>query len=125
MRLKSNKAFSLIEVLITVGILSGAIIYIFRAFTASLDSSRFSQHISLGCYFAEDTLWQIEQANRFNNTLPLIGEQKIQDKDFKYSYEIIDTAKAALKDLKLKVSWKENLRENDYSFECLTNLLTH
>jgi len=128
MRLKFNKSFSLIEVLITVGIVSGVIIFIFRCFAASLGMSLFSQHISLGCYLAEDKLWQIEQAWQ-NNTekLPRPGVEKIQDRDFKWDYEISDSdpdaTNTTLKNLKLEVSWQENFREKDYSLEFFTTLL--
>ncbi len=123
---KSNKAFSLLEVLITVAILSTAIVFVFQSFTASLSSSKFSQNITLACYLVESKLWEIEQKQK-QDTKPLEpaqGAEKIQGRDFNWSYEIkeLDSALPELEQLTLTLSWEEK-RENPYTLEFSTYLL--
>ena len=119
---KTSGAFTLLEVLIAVGILSTAIIFIFRSFTAALASVRFSQNITLACYLAEAKFWEVERSYISGGKIPDPGKEKIQEKDFHWSYEILDTAEPDLKLLKLAVSWKENQREKEYPLEFFTYL---
>lgn len=118
----SRKAFSLLEVLITVAILSSAIIFLFRSFAASLSSMRFSQHITLACYLAENNLWEIETRSAAGANLPATSSKKLQNINFGWSYEISDTDIKDIKKLNLKTTWKENARKMDYSLDFLTYL---
>ncbi len=118
MGLKSNKAFSLLEVIITVAILATAIVFVFQSFTAVLSSIALSQNITQACYFSEDKLWKLE------NDFPLtdnLREETLYDK-FSYNYELTDTGTSKLKQLKLSVSWPEK-REKPYSLEFITYVL--
>lgn len=120
MESKSNRAFSLLEVIITVAILSTAIVFVFRAFTTVLSSVRFSQNINQACFFAEDQLWKIE------NNFPLTAnpeEENTPQTKFTYNYTLTDTDIPELKQLKLVVSWEEK-RKNPYSLEFFTYILT-
>lgn len=125
MQSRFNKAFSLVEVLITVGILSTAITFIFRSFTASLNSAKFSQNITLACYLAESKLFEIEQKQK--NSLPPIeneeGSQDLQGKKFNWSYEIEQTEDPNLIKLEFNVSWQEGVREKEYVLSFSTYLL--
>lgn len=119
---KSNKAFSLLEVLITVAILSTAIIFIFRAFTASLSSCKFSQNITFACFLAEDKLWEIEKRYKDKKSETLHPASEImQNTEFNWDYEKQDID-SELKQLKFAISWQEKVRENEYSIEILTYL---
>lgn len=122
MRFRLNRAFTLIEILITLAILSTAIIFVFRSFTASLSAARFSQDISLACFLAEDKIWEIEEAAALGLQIPESGTQVIQNKNFNCYHEITDSASPDLRELKFTVSWKENIREKDYPLEFLTYL---
>lgn len=125
MRLKSNKrirAFTLLEVLITVAILSCAIIFIFQSYAASLSAMRLSEDISLACYLAEDKLIWIEEASRYGLPLEGAGSYSGQNRDFQWRQEILDTDNHDLKELKLVVSWRENTKRKEYSTEFFTYL---
>lgn len=103
---KSNKAFSLLEVLITVAILSTAIVFVFRAFTTVLSSVRFSQNITLACLLAEDKLWEIEEKQKQSQD-PIgseSGTEKIQNQDFLWSYTTSKLADYDLIELNLTVN---------------------
>lgn len=123
MRLRYNKAFSLIEVLITVAILSTAIIFVFRSFTASLNTARFSQDITLASFLAEDKLWNIEKKFIANAALPFSGSEIMQNRTFNWDYKITETQIANLSQFKFTVSWKENVREKQYPIEFFTYLI--
>lgn len=117
MKSKSNRAFTLIEVLITVGILSSAVIFIFRSFLTALNSVKFSQNVTRACYLAEGKIWEMRQYY-VGGSLPQPGSID----NFKWDYKISDTTEADLKELKLDVSWKENKREGGYSLQFVTYL---
>ena len=120
---RSNKAFSLLEVIITVAILSVAIMFIFRSFASAIASTKFSQNISLACFLAESHLWEIEQRHKDNLALPSPqGTEKIEERGFNWDYTILDTDIPELKKLKFTVSWKERLREKEYSVDFFTYL---
>lgn len=122
---KSNKAFSLLEVIITVAILSTAIVFVFRAFTTVLSSVKFSQNITLACFLAEDKLWEIENKQK-DTKGPLStasGTEKIQEQDFNWDYTVTEIQDLNLVELKFNVNWKENVREKEYVLNFATYLI--
>ena len=117
--------FTLFEVLIALAILSTAIVFIFRSFTSSLSSIKFSQNITLACFFAENKIWELEQEQKVK-TVPIEsrqGKEKMQGKDFKWAYQAKRLESSNLVDLEFVVSWQENLREKEYSLEFDSYLL--
>lgn len=118
-----NKAFSLLEVIITVAILSVAIMYVFRSFAAAIAGTKFSQNVSLAVFLAEGQLWEIEQRYKDGLVLPAHPQvEKIQERDFNWDYAILDTDIPELKKLKFTVSWKEKAREKEYSIDFFSYL---
>ena len=107
----------MLEVIITVAILSTAIVVVLRAFTTIISAVKFSQNITLACLFAEDKLWKLE------NDFPLTEEANTQSSKFSYNDESSDTDIPGLKQLKLTVSWEEK-RKNPYSLEFYTYTFT-
>jgi type II secretion system protein I len=122
---KSNKAISLVEVLITLIILCVGIVSIFNAFSVSLNAVKRSQDITLACLFAEDKLWQIElrQKNKLPAEDDFAGTITMQNKEFKWDYQISDTDASYLKQLKFSIAWQEK-REKEYAIEFYTYLLS-
>jgi type II secretion system protein I len=111
-RIKS-RSFSLLEVIITVAILSIAIVSIFRAFTTVLSTLKLSQNMTLACFLAEDKLWEIEQRQRDNvKPLEASGSETIQEREFKWDYttEKDSSGLANLNKLVFIVSWQEKRR---------------
>lgn len=125
MELKSNKALSLLEVIITVGILSTAIVFLFRSFAASLATTKFSQNITLACYLAKERLWLMEekQKDATFHLEPESGTEKIQSRDFNWRQTAADLAELPdLVEANLAVSWKEGAAGQDYTMSFLTYL---
>ena len=121
---KSNKAFSLLEVIITVAILSTAIVFVFRAFTTVLSSVRFSQNITYACLLAEDKLWEIEEKQKESSD-PLeiaSGTKTLQGRDFRWDYTATKIADLNLVDLEFNLHWQEKAREKEYSLNFRTYL---
>lgn len=122
---KSNKAFTLLEVLIALAILSTAIVFIFRSFTSSLSSAKFSQNITGACFFAENKIWELEQEQKAQ-TDPIDsrqGSEKIQGKDFKWTSLAKKIGNSNFVYLEFILYWQENLREKEYSLEFDSYLL--
>lgn len=121
MSLRSNKGFSLIEVLVTVSVLSVAVVFIFRAFTASLAAADFNKNMTLGCLLAEERLWDAEfRSNSFSVTN---GEATLGAKNFNWELKLDDTDSPDLKQALLTVAWQQG-RENLYSMDFLTYYLS-
>ena len=122
---KSKRAFSLLEVVITVAILSTAIVFVFRGFATVLVTVRLSQNMTLACFLAEDRLWELEvrQAGSLDQLGNDRGELKMQGRDFNWSYQTTRLENSRLIKLELGVSWKENNREKEYQMDFLTYLL--
>ncbi|MEI8350439.1 MAG: type II secretion system minor pseudopilin GspI [Candidatus Omnitrophota bacterium] len=123
MRFKYNKAFSLIEVLITVAILSTTVIFLFRSFTTSLATTRFAERMTLACYLAENKIWEIQQAYANDATLSQDGYEIMQGTRFGWKYRITESVNPKLKELITTVSWKERAKEKEYTMDFYTYLL--
>jgi type II secretory pathway pseudopilin PulG len=121
--IKKRNAISLIEVLVTVAILSGGIVFIFRAFMTTLSAAKISQNIMLGCLLTEDRVWQIEQKRKKGVAQNNYSEEKtiLQNREFNFKYEISDTDSSKLKKLTSVVSWPRN-KQAAYSMDFFTYL---
>lgn len=116
-QMRMRKAVSLIEVLITVAILSGGIVFVFRAFTTSLSAANLSQNITLASLLAEDTFWQIGQMEKEKILQEISGAnvEVTQNRDFNISYELSPTGVEGLNKLDVSVSWLKNKKD---SYDC-------
>ena len=123
---RSNKAFTLLEVLIALAILSTAIVFIFRSFTSSLSSAKFSQDITLACFFTENKIWELEQEQKAQRELieSQQGSEKIKGKDFRWTSQTKKIGDSNLVYLEFIIYWQENLKEKEYSLEFDTYLMS-
>jgi len=110
--------------LITVGILSTTVIFLFRSFTASLAATRFAEHMTTACYLAENKLWEIKQAYADNMSFPRDGYEMTQRMRFDWKYDLTDSMNPKLKGLKLTVSWKERVKEKPYAMDFYSYILS-
>ena len=123
MLLKSNKGFTLIEVLISTGLVAASIIFIFGAFTASLTSAQLSEDITLACYAAEEKIWEVIQTQK-TRLSSSGGEIITPKKKFTWSYTISKTDDPALKKLDFAISWPR-MRQGEQRMEFSTLLLAN
>jgi len=122
--LKFNRAITLIEALVTVAILSTAIVFVFRSFATAFSANRFAQNLTLACYLAQDKMWQVEMVNPKERRIQDNGSEKIQNRDFNWKYEIVKTSTDRLSKLRFTISWQESAREKEYPVEFHRLLLT-
>lgn len=121
--MQRQKAISLIEVLITVAILSGGIVFVFRGFMTSLSAANLSQNIMLASFLAEDKFWQIEEMQKQKMLKDNSGLETInvQNKEFNVKYEISRTGMDGFEKLNVSVSWPKD-RKSSYSVDFSTYL---
>ena len=125
MELRCRRAFSLLELLIAMGILSAAVVFIFRAFATSLSVAKFSQNIILATIISENKLYQIQEKQK-ESTAPLTsdsGKEVMAGREFTWSYESAKLEDKELIKLKFDISWQENLKEKPYAMEFFTYLI--
>ncbi|MBI4706487.1 MAG: prepilin-type N-terminal cleavage/methylation domain-containing protein [Candidatus Omnitrophica bacterium] len=116
MRSRSSKAFSLIELLVTMAILAAGIVFIFRSFAASLAGVKLSQNITNACLLAENKVWEIGQHYKDGFSFPEQGAEESGVKKFDWNSKFSDTEIAGLKKLDLIVSWPEGTMAYSMNF---------
>lgn len=125
---RSNEGFTLIEVLITVAVVSTAVVFIFRAFVTLLTATKFSQDMAFACFIAEDKLGEIEQRyQRYKDgvaPLETEGAKDIGVRPFRWRYQTVDSGLADLKRIDFQCLWKEGAREKEHSLDLSTYLVT-
>lgn len=116
MRLRQRRAFSLLEVMLTAAIMSVVVIFIFRSFASSLYSVRFGQNMILATFLAQEKLLLIEHRALVDSS----GLDIIENKQFKWSYELNETGINDLYRIDFSVSWKEKIRQEDFMMNIVT-----
>jgi len=119
-RSRSNSSFSLIEVLIAIGILSTGIIFVFQSFAAALTATRLSQNITVACFLAQNKMWEIEEALREGPDFEEEGTEKINEREFAWSAELDTSGAGDLKPLTFRVEWREKAGQKKNSLELAT-----
>jgi type II secretion system protein I len=115
----------LLELLIAMGILSAAVVFIFRAFTTSLSVAKFSQNIILATIISENKLYQIQEKQKETSAplAPESGEEVMASREFAWNYETAKSEGQELTELKFDISWQENVKEKPYQLEFSTYLM--
>ncbi|MDD4900320.1 MAG: prepilin-type N-terminal cleavage/methylation domain-containing protein [Candidatus Omnitrophica bacterium] len=105
MESRSNKGFTLIEVLITIAIVSTAIIFIFRSFVTLLASQRLAQDMITATFLAEEKIFEISaiQKNSASVTRFQEGAATLQQSQFDWNCSLSDSADQGLLLLDFKV----------------------
>lgn len=117
MTYKSNKAFSLVEVLVAVTVLATAIVMVFRAYAAILSAVGFSRNMTQACLLSEEKLGEAQHRYKNFGETAASGSRTLRNTKFNWKYEIVDADAPELKQLHLTVSWKEKARRKEYPLE--------
>jgi len=123
---RSNRAFSLTEVLVAIAILSTAIIFIFRSFATLLSSQRVSQDLILATFFAEEKIWEVKEEQK-NSLKPLDykeGSQELQGNQFNWNCSLVDLGQSGLVELELSVSLPGKSNADRRTVNFLTYILS-
>ena len=110
-----SKGFTLIEIMISVAILSFSAILILQGFTHSLNILRISQNNLQATLFAEEKMAQIQidaKNSKYGFLTGLNGESQIDNIEFRWQVSITpDEEYKDLNKLLTTVSWKEGKRK--------------
>ncbi len=102
----NNKAFSLIEVLISIAILSTSLIVVLKAFSFSAKATGISLDFTKAVFLAEDKIQELEFSLKNN----LIGKDTAKNKGkegkFEWKYVITSKPEFNLFTLDFEVAWK-------------------
>ncbi len=117
-RLSMNNGFTLIEVLVALAILTSGIITIFYAFSTSI---RMAGYINS---YTQANICLQRQITRIRNEKKIIvGQQEgsIEGTKFYWNSEITPTEEASLKELSVRIHWKEN--KQTHQIDAITYLV--
>jgi hypothetical protein len=106
-----KSGFLLLEIVITVAVLSLGLVFLSRSFISSLDAAKTSSDYTLSISLLENKLWELEMSERIATFF--ISEPPSQSGDFGADYEGFSWAYLAspleanpsLEELNLEVSW--------------------
>lgn len=104
-----NKAFSLLELIIAVAILSIGIIVVLQAFSFSAHATGLSGDIIRAVFLAEDKIQELEFQARQKN----IKEESVEDVNgrFNWGYSINLDKELNLYKLDLRIDWQRQRRK--------------
>lgn len=118
----NRRAISLMEVMVTIVILSLGLTLIIRSFMMSFRASRLAKDYTAACLLAEEKLWEFEQAGYI--AADLNDEGQFPEPNTKFNYKL-ETQKAleaegeALNLVRLSISWQEAKKTNNILIETL------
>jgi type II secretion system protein I len=112
---RKNKAFTLLEVLITIAIISVAVVFIYKGFSVIIAATSKSQDILLACYLAEEKFWE---ASRNPSVTTAEGQEDMQNRVFKWQYVLEKDPQALdLNELFLTVNWQTRKSTNSLNLD--------
>lgn len=107
-----NKAFSLIELIIAIGILSAGIVFILQALSFSARSSGLSTDMTDALLLATDRMQMLELAESFG-LKDLVPEKEISGKfSLQYTLSPLES-NTAISQAELSVSWQRMGKEEN------------
>lgn len=108
--------FTLIEVLVTTAVLSLGIVLIYRGFFTLLDSFGYYSNYLRVAAFADEKLWQAQDALSCfgpGTGIGSAGRLNIQNKDFNWSLSVNPVEAESLYRIDLAVHWQEGPRTKE------------
>lgn len=113
--LSKNSAFSLLELIIAIAILSAGIVGVMQAFSYSARVSGLSCDITDANFLAKDIIQELEFKEKLkliNDSIPDISGRVGK---FQWQYEFKETSEPGLYNLRLLISWERLNRKEDLS----------
>ena len=112
------QGFILLEVVVSVAILAGGLIFVLRSFTGSLKAMTTSQNYMRACLLLEDKMWELEQAARSEGGIvpgEYDGTLLSGNKSFEWHLQVDKLEDINLGEVNLRVSWQEGRGMQDAS----------
>ena len=102
-----NKAFSLLEVIIAIAVLSIGIVFILQAMSFSARVAGLAVDVVSTSFIAQDKMQELEFAAKTNKTNILAQGPKQNEPDrFKYNYTLVDLDPLKLYEVKFDIDWQ-------------------
>jgi type II secretion system protein I len=104
--MQCKKGFMLLELMVSLAILSTGLLTVTRSFISSLGASNYSQQYTLACTLAEEKLNELGQSTDLSEgtTQGSFEEPYLQ---FSWELEIKPSSNDSLKHVTITVIWKE------------------
>lgn len=111
MKVRENKGFLLVEVLVAISILAFGLVYISRALTNCLNVMEQISYYTRALNLAEERFFDYQMQR---NTLKDESGNFPDEKNFKYALETSGLGDLDLKEIDIQVSWKEGRRAGNF-----------
>ena len=117
LKLNTRKGFTLVELMVTVTILSLGVVSVYEGFFTSLNAHAYCRNYLSVQSWMNQKIWDIQEALLRYQTLVTqkkSGNFKIGGKEFKWGlhyYSLAGSEKINLYKIILEVNWKEGIRD--------------
>ncbi|MBL7197208.1 MAG: hypothetical protein ISS47_03835 [Candidatus Omnitrophica bacterium] len=121
---QNKKAILLMEVMITIVILSFGLTLIVRSFMMSLNASHLAKDYMTACLLIEQKMWELQRLGFIEADLDEQGEFLKPHDKFRYRLQTQKTGQSEeseegiqLNNAKLTISWRQGKKTNNISVE--------
>ncbi|MBU1125408.1 MAG: type II secretion system GspH family protein [Candidatus Omnitrophica bacterium] len=122
MHLKSNSAFSLLEVLVAFAILAIGIVFVYQSFLRALAAASLSHNLSLAAMFAEEKLFTADRRYSAGSPFQRSETRRAGERIFELQETVEEPLILNLVPYRLQISWPEKAREEKNSVRFFTYL---
>lgn len=111
LRIGRNRAFTFIELMLSVVILSVGLIWVLQAFSFCVRAAGLARDITLACLLAENKIQELEI--KTDKGLGVTNHEEAEENNLSWNYDIIPLEKnLGLKTLTFRVERKGSKKEN-------------
>ena len=108
-RYRNNHAFMLIEVLVSIPIVTIGIVSVMRGFSTTITAIKVSRGYLKASAYLEEKLWEFQERGTIGTDVELEGS--FDDKDFRWYLETKDSERRGINLVNLTVFWKDRKDE--------------
>ncbi|MCM8790029.1 MAG: prepilin-type N-terminal cleavage/methylation domain-containing protein [Candidatus Omnitrophica bacterium] len=110
-----NRGFSLLELVITVGVLTTGIVFVLQAFSMAGKMTVVSADLTRAVFLAEDKLQELEFLEKTEGIETQERQKTGWLGKFRWQYQITDVEDLSLYLLTLKINWQRGIRFEEFS----------
>ena len=103
-RYRNSHAFMLIEILVSILIVTIGIVSVMRAFSTTITAIKVSRGYLKATAYLEDKLWEFQERGTIGTDIELEGA--FDDEDLRWQLETKDSGRSGINLINLTVFWK-------------------